>query len=240
LEQAKEKWRRAIDTIRRQKSGQAHAVTGITADSNGDREQQRKEEQEKLLYQEAVKEILERDDDVQSVSPFIIARLAVVLRKEYQAHLLEKNVDRLHEEQKDVVNWVCEGIQSAEKGEKMASDEGIHRIVKAKLDLENDSLEYTRQCQSFLQQRRQEILRKLQKLQDPSLVLECDALEPDHNHFASAHDLEKEEEVTLSSSSEWLEDIIDENYFPAASLSEETSAKGDQDCTASDWVICGY
>ena len=109
-----DKWHQAVESIRRQKA--KNAVAGIAAGNDNEEEQQRKEEQEMKVYQEAVKEALEKDETIQPVSPFIIARLAVVLRKEYQARRLDRFVDRLHEEQKTMVRWVCQGMQEGEEG----------------------------------------------------------------------------------------------------------------------------
>ncbi|KAL3939625.1 MAG: hypothetical protein SGARI_001301, partial [Bacillariaceae sp.] len=243
LQEVKEKWHRAVMSIRRPKKSQA------TGGGNEEQEAEKRaaeQDKEMFMYQEAVKEALEKDDKIQNVSPFIIARLAVVLRKEYQAHRLEKFVDRLHDEQKSFVNWVCEGVQATEGAKEKTSEEGKRQILKTKLELEQNSMDHTKQCRSILQQRRQAILQRLDQMQQPSLIMESDAIDPvavqelqtPTPSFDEKGDIAAD---TKSTSSEWLEEIINEDYFPASPSAEERSRRSsDADATASDWVICGY
>ncbi|KAG7369244.1 hypothetical protein IV203_031987 [Nitzschia inconspicua] len=179
LSQAKIRWHRAVESVRRKQ--QCSIVSGVYSSEEAAELQRKREEEELMVYQRAVEHaLLEQGGDGDGpkqclrVSPFLLTRLAVVLRKEYHAHLLEKNLDGLHQEQKDFVNWVCSNVvqQNAAISDEKDVSAGATTITKkrdnhtvviimtqqARLELEIVRLERILQCKRLVQLQRRELL----------------------------------------------------------------------------------
>ncbi|KAG7348539.1 hypothetical protein IV203_017244 [Nitzschia inconspicua] len=180
LSRAKERWHRAVESVRRKQ--QCSIVSGAVYNSEEAEQQQKREEEEFMVYQRAVEHALLEQVDGDGpkqclrVSPFLLTRLAVVLRKEYHAHLLEKNLDGLHQEQKDFVNWVCNVVQqnaaatdetdvsSATSITKNHSNTVVMMIQQTHLELEIVRLERILQWKRLVQLQRQELLLRTRTL----------------------------------------------------------------------------
>jgi hypothetical protein len=202
------------------------------------------------MYLEAVEAALNGgdDDDEESecgrqkrhLSSFMLARLAVVLRKEYHADRLETYLETVEEEQKTLVNWICQGVKTAEDERVCAERNGSRRIQLAWLEMEKDRLARMEQCQAILQLQRQIIVQTMQlrmeKIREQEMKEQMVVKRP---VVPSTITASGKDGIKINSS-RWLEETLDENYFPTAASSSTTSTHISTDTSTTDWVVCRY
>lgn len=279
LSKAQERWQQAVDVVRRKHHQQRHHQQQQPYSRS--LLEERKEEAELRMFHEAVEEALnnvvpegeERKQATLCLSPFLRTRLAVVLRKEYHVSVLDKALDNLYQEQKSLVNWVCHVVQTSED-EKKESDTHHKRLLQQiKLEMETNRLEYILQCQRQLELQRQEILRvlhlKMEKIREEESREQIVIVRPsiptkiDNNNNNDKNNNQMMSTIksglptgSISSSSKWLEEMINEDYFvsiPSSSSSSTSSSfttiivspasGGDNNNNnngTSDWVMCGF
>lgn len=99
------------------------------------------------MYYEAVATAFEKEDPVRDVSPFMIARLANLCRKEYRAIQLVKGLHRVHDDYRMLINLMYQQSEQFEKEAERVKTEATWKVEEARTRLVQFSNE---KCENFV------------------------------------------------------------------------------------------
>jgi hypothetical protein len=91
--------------------------------------------EDEAIYYEAVAAAFVKEDPNRNVSPFMIARLANLCRKEYRAIQLEKGLRRVHNDYRVMINAMHQQSEQLEKEIEQVKAEATWKVEEARAEL---------------------------------------------------------------------------------------------------------
>mmetsp|Transcript_12642 Transcript_12642/g.23627 ORF Transcript_12642/g.23627 Transcript_12642/m.23627 type:complete len:314 (+) Transcript_12642:201-1142(+) len=206
------------------------------------------------------------------VSPLLLDRLAALLEREYQARVLDHALQHLETtERRDMVNWMYQQLQSAEDAKLQAQRDQQRHLQRMELEQQTVRLEYLQQRQHMLQTKLQLLWQRhefqMERLREretkEQMVVKRPVVVVSRRMGNAANGTTSNSGGTSmpSSSTKWLEEMLDENYFPSSAVASSSSSssssstkskvsfqdnddnhddQGDGATPSTDWVVCGY
>ena len=200
----------------------------------------------------------------------MITRLSGLLEKEYHAHVLNKALNRMEDDHRNITNYACQQLQSTEDSKLCMEQDATKCLRLMEIQIQQMKLEYIESCQQLLRQRQQYLQkvheRKMEKIHELEIKEHMVVIRPTCKMSDSTDSVNNN---NVTTSSKWLEEMLDENYFPssptvtvpdttAATTTTTDSSDGENDHqqqqqqttrhhhrpsnsnSISDWVVCGY
>jgi hypothetical protein len=173
----------------------------------------------------------------------------------------------MEDDHRAITNYACQQLQSTEDSRLEMEKDATKCLRLIEIQMQQIKLDYVESCQHLLKQRKQYLQkvyeRKMEKIHELEIKEHMVVIRPTCTTIMSDNNSDG---VT---SSKWLEEMLDENYFPSSSppaapvpnttvaaAAAATDASNDgndhfqqppqhhhrpsNSNSISDWVVCGY
>lgn len=165
------------------------------------------------IFRQAIFDVFSPEREI---SPFMVARLAEICRREYLVAEAEKGLQQLHDDHRSDINWLYQEIENSNKEKEKDVDELKARIMNLKSELEATKREGIQNLRECLEWKKRELVRLHEEKLEELKTMEK------QEHFRPEAQEAVIDENLLNRSDSWVE-ILDDCC---------------QSNGGSEWVVC--